>query len=153
MPRPRATHVLPLQRIASSPVTRCDNIARSEQLRCKNGCGQLPSLEKPLLGLNPMVITGSALLIKPGSDEKVLERLKDFPEVTFHVKSASGLELVVNLEAEDTEVLEQLCKHLRESIPEIVDIAHVYVNFEEEIEKIEAGKVDKTKLRKPKFVM
>ncbi|MBI4965405.1 MAG: chaperone NapD [Desulfomonile tiedjei] len=98
-----------------------------------------------------MVITGSALLIKPGSHETVLERLKDFPEVTFHVKSQSGLELVVNLEAEDHEALEQLCYRLRESIPEIVDIAHVYVNFEEEIEKIESGKIDKTMLRKPKF--
>jgi len=100
-----------------------------------------------------MVITGSALLIRPGSVEEVLERLRNFPEVTFHVKSESGLELVVNLEAEDNEALEQLCKRLQESIPEIVDIAHVYVNFEEEIAKIEAGKYDKNKLRKPKFGM
>jgi nitrate reductase NapAB chaperone NapD len=98
-----------------------------------------------------MVITGSALLIKPRCAEKVLERLRDFPEVTFRAQSESGLELVVNLEAEDHEALEDLCKHLHESIPDVVDIAHVYVNFEEEIEKIEAGKYDKNKLRKPKF--
>ena len=100
-----------------------------------------------------MVITGSALLIKPGCTEKVLTRLKDFPEVTFQVKSDSGVELVVNFEAEDHDALERLCKDLQESIPEIVDIAHVYVNFEEEIEKIESGKYDKNKLRKPKFGM
>jgi NapD protein len=98
-----------------------------------------------------MVITGSALLIKPGCAEKVLARLRGFPEVTFQVKSESGVELVVNLEAEDHEALEKLCTDLKERIPEIVDIAHVYVNFEEEIEKIEFGKYDKNKLRKPKF--
>ena len=100
-----------------------------------------------------MVITGSAMLIKPGYAEKVLARLRGFPEVTFQVKSKSGLELVVNFEAEDHEALEKLCKDLQESIPEIVDIAHVYVNFEEEIEKIYSGKYDKSKLRKPKFGM
>ena len=98
-----------------------------------------------------MVITGSALLINPGSDEAVLEKLKDFPQVTFHVKSESSTELVVNLEADDHGALDQLCDSLRRAIPEIVDIAHIYVNFEEEIEKIESGKIDKELLRKPKF--
>jgi nitrate reductase NapAB chaperone NapD len=98
-----------------------------------------------------MVITGSALLIEPGSDALVLERLNQFPDVTFHVKSDSGTELVVNLEAEDHESLERLCSHLKEAIPEIIDIAHVYVNFEDEIEKIKSGKIDKRSLVKPKL--
>ncbi len=97
-----------------------------------------------------MVITGSALLIQPGADIVVLERLKQFPEVTFHVKSESGTELVVNLEAEDHDSLERLCSRLKEAIPEIIEIAHVYVNFEEEIEKIKSGKIDKRSLSKPK---
>ena len=98
-----------------------------------------------------MIITGSALLIQPGSDAAVLERLKQFPEVTFHVKSESGTELVVNFEAEDHHSLERLCSRLKEAIPEIVEIAHVYVNFEDEIEKIKSGKIDKRSLNKPKF--
>jgi nitrate reductase NapAB chaperone NapD len=98
-----------------------------------------------------MVITGSALLIQPGSDAAVLERLKQFPEVTFHVKSESGTELVVNFEAEDHASLERLCSRLKDAIPEIIEIAHVYVNFEEEIEKFKSGKIDKQSLNKPRF--
>lgn len=98
-----------------------------------------------------MVITGSALLIQPGADTAVLERLRQFPEVTFHVKSESGTELVVNFEAEDHDSLERLCSRLKEAIPEIIEIAHVYVNFEEEIEKIKSGKIDKRSFKKPKF--
>jgi nitrate reductase NapAB chaperone NapD len=98
-----------------------------------------------------MVITGSAIIIQPGSDAEVLERLKQFPEVTFHVKSESGTELVVNLEAKDHDALERLCSTLKESIPEIIEIAHVYMNFEEEIEKIKSGKIDKRSLSKPKL--
>ncbi len=98
-----------------------------------------------------MIITGSALMIKPGSDAAVLERLQQFTEVTFHVKSASGTELVVNLEAEDHDSLERLCSRLKETIPEIIEIAHVYMNFEEEIEKIKSEKIDKRSLAKPKL--
>jgi nitrate reductase NapAB chaperone NapD len=98
-----------------------------------------------------MVITGSALLIQPGSDVSVLKRLKQFPDVTFHVKSESGTELVVNFEAEDHDSLERLCSRLKEAIPEIIEIAHVYVNFEDEIEKIKSGKIDKRSLNKPKL--
>ena len=95
-----------------------------------------------------MVVTGSALLIEPGSASAVLERLKQFPEVTFHVKSDSGTELVVNLEAEDHEQLEWLCSKLKQEIPQIIEISHVYMNFEEEIEKIKSGKIHKRSLTK-----
>ncbi|MFC1836554.1 hypothetical protein ACFL2Q_17820 [Thermodesulfobacteriota bacterium] len=40
-----------------------------------------------------MIITGSAIFVEPGSAEAVIERLRDFPQVTFHVKSESGTEL------------------------------------------------------------
>jgi hypothetical protein len=46
---------------------------------------------------------------------------------------------VVNLEAEDHGELEKLCRQIKEEIPQILDIAHIYVNFEEEVEKMEAG--------------
>ncbi len=83
-----------------------------------------------------MVITGSALFIQPGSYETVLERLKEFPQVTYQAASDSRVELVINLEAENQGELEDLCDRLKEEIPQIVDINHLYINFEEEVEKI-----------------
>ncbi|MBI5249728.1 MAG: hypothetical protein HY912_09550 [Desulfomonile tiedjei] len=83
-----------------------------------------------------MVITGSALFIEPGSYETVLERLREFPQVTYRVASDSQTELVINLEAENQGELEDLCGRLKKAIPEIVDITHLYVNFEEEVEKM-----------------
>ena len=85
-----------------------------------------------------MVITGSGILVMPGAAEEVLKQLEAFPQVTFHAESDSGTELVVNLEAEDNEKLEQLCGELKARITGIVDIIHIYVNFEEEVEKMES---------------
>ena len=76
------------------------------------------------------MITGSAILIEKGSEKRVLEQLKAFPEVTFHAASASGTELVVNFEAESHDALERLCDRLKNEIPQIADITHLYVNFE-----------------------
>jgi nitrate reductase NapAB chaperone NapD len=83
-----------------------------------------------------MVITGSALFVEPGTHEKVMEKLRDFPEVTFQAKSESGTELVVNIEADDQGALERLCNTLKAQIPEIIDVTHIYLNFEEEVEKM-----------------
>ncbi len=84
-----------------------------------------------------MLITGSAIFVEPGSDQEVLEKLNDFQEVTFQVKSESGTELVVNLEADGHKELERICQELRDRIPQIVEITHFYINFEDELEKIE----------------
>ena len=89
-----------------------------------------------------MVIAGSAILIEPGSDKEVLRALESFPEVTFQVKSESGTELVVNFEARDHEALEGICEKLKEKIHQIIDITHIYVNFEEEVEKALSGERD-----------
>jgi nitrate reductase NapAB chaperone NapD len=86
-----------------------------------------------------MIITGSALFIEPETSDIVLEKIGRFPGVTFQVMSESGKQLVVNLEAEDHEALESLCRDLRSAIPEIVEIAHIYVNFEDEVEKMAAA--------------
>jgi hypothetical protein len=83
-----------------------------------------------------MVITGSALFVEPGTHEKVMEKLRDFLEVTFQAKSESGTELVVNLEADDQGALERLCNTLKAQISEIIEVTHIYVNFEEEVEKM-----------------
>ncbi len=89
-----------------------------------------------------MVITGSAILVEPGADDEVLRALEGFPEVTFQVKSESGTELVVNFEADDHETLEDLCRRLKKEIPRIIDITHIYVNFEEEVDKALSGEKD-----------
>ncbi len=85
-----------------------------------------------------MIITGSALFVESGTWETVVERLKEFREVTYQARSESGAELIVNFETDDQAALEALCDRLKEAIPQVVEIAHVYVNFEEEIEKMEA---------------
>ena len=89
-----------------------------------------------------MVITGSVILIEPDSDREVLQALESSSEVTFQVKSESGTELVVNFEADDDEALEGICGKLKEQIPQIIDITHIYVNFEEEVEKALSGETD-----------
>lgn len=86
-----------------------------------------------------MVITGSALFIEPGSYESVLKQLEEFPEVTYQVVSATGTELVVNLEVESQGELEDLCDRLKSRIAEILDITHMYINFEDEVDKIISG--------------
>jgi hypothetical protein len=86
-----------------------------------------------------MVITGSALFIEPGSYESVLKQLEEFPEVTYQVVSATGTELVVNLEAESQGELEDLCDRLKSRIRDILEITHMYINFEDEVDKIISG--------------
>jgi nitrate reductase NapAB chaperone NapD len=86
-----------------------------------------------------MIITGSAIMVRSGTDKSVERKLEAFPQVTFHGKSNSGTDLIVNFECGDQEELESLCRTIRDSIPEIVDIGHIYVNFEDEIEKMKEG--------------
>jgi hypothetical protein len=86
-----------------------------------------------------MIITGSDIMVRLGTDKAVEKKLEAFPQVTFHGKSNSGTDLIVNFECGDQEELENLCRTIRDSIPEIVDIGHIYINFEDEIEKIKGG--------------
>jgi nitrate reductase NapAB chaperone NapD len=86
-----------------------------------------------------MIITGTALLIETGSADDVPDRLKAFPEVTYQARSQAGTELIVNMEAENQEALEILCARLKEEIPQILDIAHIYMNIEDEVEKMTAS--------------
>jgi nitrate reductase NapAB chaperone NapD len=98
-----------------------------------------------------MIITGSAFLIRPGSFPTVREKLEAFSEVTVHANSESQTELVVTLEAEDHHGLEALCVKLTETVPEILNVTHVYVNFEDEIANIQSGETDKTSFPKPEL--
>ena len=96
-----------------------------------------------------MIITGSALFITPGSYEAVRERLETFHGVTFYAASESGTELVITMEAQDHEDLERLCRDIQKHIPEVVEIAHLSINFEEEIEKMRSGSIDRASLNEP----
>lgn len=98
-----------------------------------------------------MIITGSVLLIEPGTSETVIDLLKGFPEVTCQATSQYGAEIIINLEADDHFGLEELCSRLKQAIPQIVDVAHVYVNFDEETGKTEKVKVPRSIQERPEF--
>ncbi|MGD9817303.1 MAG: hypothetical protein AB7V04_01250 [Desulfomonilaceae bacterium] len=85
-----------------------------------------------------MVITGSAIFLSPNDSGLVIRRLREFPQVTFQVASESGSELIVNFEAKNQDELEILCRKLRDEIPEIIDIGHIYINFEDEIDHLKS---------------
>lgn len=93
-----------------------------------------------------MIITGSALFIKRESYDDVLEGLKLFPEVTFHAASDSHGALVITIEANDHYDLERLCRDMQEQIAGIVEVAHLSINFEEEIDKIRSGRFERASL-------
>ena len=83
-----------------------------------------------------MIITGSAIMVRSGTDKAVEKKLDAFSQVTFHGSSDSGTDLIVNFECSGQEELESLCRTIKDSIPEILDIGHIYINFEEEIDKM-----------------
>ena len=89
-----------------------------------------------------MVITGSAIFVNPQDSGLVTRKLSEFNQITFQVASESGSELIVNFEAENQDELDEFCRYLRAEIPEIIDIGHIYINFEEEIEQLKVLSAD-----------
>lgn len=89
-----------------------------------------------------MIITGTALLIENGATSDVIKRLKNYPEVTFQVHSECGTELIVNIEADDQRSLDALCARIKQEIPHVIDIAHVYFHMEDEVEKLTSAAQD-----------
>jgi len=83
-----------------------------------------------------LVITGSAIFVNPRDSAHVQKRLREFPEITFHVCSKCGSELIVNFEVENQSELEGFCLGLRTRVPEIIDIGHLCINFEEEVDSL-----------------
>lgn len=81
-----------------------------------------------------MVITGSVIYVRPQDSDLVVRKFADYPQITFYVGSDDGSELIVNFEVESQEELEPFCKMLKMQIPQIVDIGHVYINFEDEVD-------------------
>jgi nitrate reductase NapAB chaperone NapD len=80
-----------------------------------------------------VIITGSVIYVRPEDSAAVLRKLAEYPQITFHVGSDDGSELIVNFEAPTQDDLEPFCSMLKTEIPEIIDIGHVYINFEDEV--------------------
>ncbi len=83
-----------------------------------------------------MIITGSVIYVRPEDSAPVIRKLADYPQITFHVSSDDGSELIVNFEAPTQEELQPFCSMLKTQIPEIIDIGHVYINFEDEVDSL-----------------
>ncbi len=87
-----------------------------------------------------MIITGSVIYVRPEDSASVVRRLADYPQITFHVGSDDGAELIVNFEVPTQADLRPFCSMLKTQIPEIVDIGHVYINFEDEVDSLIGNK-------------
>jgi nitrate reductase NapAB chaperone NapD len=85
-----------------------------------------------------MIFTGSLLTYKSESANDVVYFLKQFSEIEIYAISEEKNGIIVVIEAKTEEELEELCSTLLKN-ENIIDIAHHYLNFEEEVEKIEKG--------------
>jgi nitrate reductase NapAB chaperone NapD len=83
-----------------------------------------------------MIITGSVIFIRPGTYENVVKRIAKYSEITLQAQSDIGTEIVVNFEADNLDDLERLCLRIRNELSEILDISHVYMNMEDEVEHL-----------------
>ncbi len=84
-----------------------------------------------------MIFSGSILTIDAGARESVKAYLADYPQIEIHQETEDGRQIVIVIEADDDKALESLCQLLKEN-PQILDVAHHYFHFEEEVEEIRA---------------
>ncbi len=85
-----------------------------------------------------MIFSGSLITVKENKLSDVTEFLKNYPQVEIYTSSEDKQNIVVAIEAESDEKLEELCNTLS-SNENIINIAHHYFHFEEEVEQIEKG--------------
>lgn len=85
-----------------------------------------------------MIFTGSLITYRSEYADEVTYFLKQFPEIDVYGISEEKNGIIVVIEASTQEELEELCNKLIQN-ENIIDIAHHYLNFEEEVEKIEKG--------------
>jgi len=84
-----------------------------------------------------MIFSGSILTIEKGAREEVKAYLSDFPQIEIHQETDDGQQLIVVVAADDDKALESLCQSLKAN-PQILDVAHHYFHFEEEVDEIRA---------------
>jgi len=87
-----------------------------------------------------MLIVGSVINIIENTAEKVERIIEKYKEIEVYPNTTDKNKLIVVFEVENEERLQELCTELK-NYDEIIDVAHHYCNFEEEIEKIKNGKV------------
>ncbi|MEC9491624.1 chaperone NapD [Flexistipes sp.] len=85
-----------------------------------------------------MIFSGSLITVKENKLSDVTEFLKNYPQVEIYTSAEDKQNIVVAIEAESDEELEELSKTLN-SNENIINIAHHYFHFEEEVEEIEKG--------------
>lgn len=81
-----------------------------------------------------MIYSGSLISITEGTLEIVKTFLIDFPQLDVYSVSDDKQNIVVAIEEENDETLEDLCKKIT-SHPDIINIAHHYFHFEDEVDK------------------
>lgn len=84
-----------------------------------------------------MIFSGSIVTIEKGSLAAVKSFLSGFPQVEIHQQTEDGSQLVTVFETRDDKELEALCLTMKEN-PHILDVAHHYFNYEEDVEEIRA---------------
>ncbi|QAR32042.1 hypothetical protein EP073_01080 [Geovibrio thiophilus] len=82
-----------------------------------------------------MIFTGSIINFEDGKKEAALEVLKTCPQIEVHTFSEDGRSAVVSIETEDSKELEAITDRLKKE-SSIKDIAHHYMYFGEETEKL-----------------
>lgn len=82
-----------------------------------------------------MIFAGSIVTIEKGSLAAVKSFLSGFPQIEIHQQTEDGRQLVIVFEIRDDKELEALCQSLKEN-PHILDVAHHYLNYEEDVEEI-----------------
>jgi nitrate reductase NapAB chaperone NapD len=87
-----------------------------------------------------MLIVGSVINIIENTAENVKKIIEKYKEIEIYPNTTDKNKLIVVFEVENEEKLQELCSELK-NYDEIIDIAHHYCNFEEEIEKIKSGKI------------
>lgn len=87
-----------------------------------------------------MLIVGSVINIVEDSYEGAKKIIEKYKEIEIYQNTSDKNKIIVVFEIEDEERLNELCCELK-GYDQIIDIAHHYCNFEEEIENIKSKKV------------
>ncbi|GAB1536023.1 hypothetical protein ADMFC3_16540 [Geovibrio sp. ADMFC3] len=82
-----------------------------------------------------MIFTGSIISFEAGQSAEALKLLEKFPEIEVHTFSEDGNNAVVSIETNDSKALESITDKLKKA-DGIKDIAHHYMYFGEETEKL-----------------
>lgn len=87
-----------------------------------------------------MLIIGSIINIKENSLRDVKHELGKYPQIEVYSVSEDETKMVVVFEVDSEDQLEKICSELKGN-ESIIDIGHHYVNNEEQLEDIMAGKI------------